>query len=70
MKLILTLLALAVYSFAEYQTGSIDMHGGKSTHSYDRKMSGFGTPSMGMSLYLDNNSSKKSEKGEKKKVTK
>ena len=61
MKLVAVLLALSVYLLAEYQTGKIDMHGGKNSYSHEKKKSSFGSKNMGMTLFLDKNSSKKSE---------
>ena len=64
MKTLLTIMAFTPLLFAEYQQGKIDMHGGKSNYSYDKKSS-FGS-SMSFSSFLDKNSSKKLEPKEKK----
>ncbi len=57
---IISLLSLSCYG--EYQTGKIDMHGGKNSYLYDKKGTGFGNYTVGMSMFMDKNTSKKENK--------
>jgi len=65
MKTLLTLLFLSTLIYAEYKQGKIDMHGGKGYGQYEKKENGFKT--MGLSTFLDTNSSKKETKKDWKK---
>ena len=58
MKYLLIPILIALYSFAaqNYTSGKIDMHGGKKI--YTNNKSGFSQQSMGMSNFLDKNSTK------------
>lgn len=58
MKVLLILNALIFSLFAQQERGKIDMHGGKEEYSYDKKSS-FRGSTMGLSSFLENNSSKK-----------
>ena len=60
MKIVLVVSFITLSCFAEYQQGKIDMHGGKDTYKYDKKKSNFVPKNMGIVLFLDKNSSKKS----------
>ena len=59
MKTLFIITLLVASCFGEYQTGKIDMHGGKDGYLYDNKKSAFGKSSVGMSIFLDKNSTKK-----------
>lgn len=65
MKIVLSLMTLILLAFGQYETGKIDMHGGKESNAYDKKKS-FRSSSMGLSLFLDKNTSKKKDKEDKK----
>lgn len=64
MKTVLILIAFSVSVFAQYETGKIDMHGGKEAKVYDKKK-GFRNTSMGLSLFLDKNISTQDKKKKK-----
>lgn len=66
MKVLLTLLLFSVIVYAEYQKGKIDMHGGNNYSDYKSSTKSFGSMQMGMSAFLDTNSSKKETHKEKK----
>jgi len=57
MKIVLFLLVAFSLSFAEYEKGKIDMHGGKEYSEYTKKRE-FTTPSFGMKTFLDKNTTK------------
>ena len=67
MKTIFIITLIVTSLFAEYQSGKIDMHGGKEAYIYDKKKSSFGKSSMGMSMFMDKNASKKSKQIKKEK---
>lgn len=64
MKIVLIIIAFTSMLLAEYEKGKIDMHGGKENY-FSAKKSAFGS-SMGLSNFLDTNSSKKTKPKEKK----
>ena len=45
------------FAASSYESGKIDTHGGKKTYMYDKK--NYQSPSMGISNFLDTNTSKK-----------
>lgn len=55
--LILLAFLLCLESFAEYEKGKIDMHGGKDESHYEKKSS-FSKTTFGVSMFLDKNTSK------------
>ncbi len=59
MKTLFIIILITSSSFGEYQSGKIDMHGGKDSSLYDNKKSTFGKRSMGMAIFSDNNATKK-----------
>ena len=67
MRNLVVIVLIASSCFGEYQSAKIDMHGGKESYLYDNKKSSFGKNSMGMSIFLDKNTSKKSLKKKEKK---
>lgn len=60
--IIITTLFLISISFAAttYESGKIDTHGGNKSYLYDKKV--YQAPSMGMSSFLDTNSTKETTK--------
>jgi hypothetical protein len=66
-KILLTLLSLSAFLSAEYQQGKIDMHGGNNYSNYKSSTKSFETMQMGMSAFLDTNSSKKETKKKERK---
>lgn len=62
---IVSLLSLSCY--AEYQSAKIDMHGGKDSYMYDKKRSGFGNQGVGMSMFMDKNTTKKTKEAKTEK---
>ena len=69
MKLFFILNILSVYLLAQmnFEQGKIDMHGGEDEYSNSEYKMGFKSGGMGMSLFLDANSSKKSNAKETQK---
>ncbi|QSZ40852.1 hypothetical protein GJV85_01540 [Sulfurimonas aquatica] len=69
MKAFFTLSFISLFLLASesYERGKIDMHGGKDEYSNSGYQSGFRSGAMGMSLFLDKNSSKKSNQKEMQK---
>ena len=67
--IILNILSIYILAAQSYEKGKIDMHGGKDDYSNSGYQIGFKNGGMGMSLFLDKNSSKKSsdKKNQKKK---
>lgn len=67
-KVLLLGLLLCIESFAEYEKGKIDMHGGKETNVYDKK-SAFKNATkpkgFGMSLLLDKNATREKKPTQK-----
>ncbi len=57
--LLVMILFLVSLVAAQYESGKIDMHGGKK--SYTKNKSGFGSKNMGMSSFLDSNTTNKSK---------
>ena len=64
MKTILFTLLLCLSSYAEVEQGKIDMHGGKESYSSKEK-SDFRNSSMGISTFLDSNTTKKTKPTQK-----
>ena len=60
MKLTFAFILICISSVADYtyQSGKIDMHGGNYDNAYEMKNS-FASKGMGLSSFLDSNSSKK-----------
>ena len=67
MKTLLTTILIVSSCFADYQSGKIDMHGGKDSYLYGNKKSSFTKGSMGMSMFIDNNASKNATRKKEKK---
>jgi len=63
MKYILCVSLLCIESYAEYEKGKIDMHGGKESAIYNKK-SNFSQSGFGRSLLVDKNTTR--EKTSKK----
>ena len=63
MKAFVVVLIFCISLFAEYQKAKIDMHGGNYENDYKGKA--FGSSSMGLSSFLDKNSSKKMKPSKK-----
>jgi len=57
MKIALYIFLLSSLSFAEYQKGKIDMHGGKENYKYEKR-SNFSNATFGISLFADTNATK------------
>ena len=67
MKTLLLMLLITSSCFGEYQSAKIDMHGGKESYLFDNKKSTFGKSSMGMSIFLYKNTTKKTTQIKEKK---
>ncbi|MEN8304251.1 MAG: hypothetical protein ABFQ64_09290 [Campylobacterota bacterium] len=67
MKTLAITILIVSACFGEYQTGKIDMHGGKSSHLYGNTKSTFGKKALGVSIFSDNNATKKSTQIKEKK---
>lgn len=64
MKLVLFITLAFSLSFAEYEKGKIDMHGGKEYSEYGKKGE-FLSPSFGMKAFLDKNATKQTKPTQK-----
>ena len=67
MKTLLLMILVSSLCFGEYQSGKIDMHGGKDSYLYDNKKSAFTKGSIGMSIFSDKNATKKATQVKEKK---